>query len=165
MQKYQFHISLMAVHPPPTNVTAVQSGVTSLIVSWAAANGSTGYMIFYNSSGGHTGNVTVEDENTTSYNLTGLYNGQIYSASVSSILHYLQSIRVYANRVGLSKFTNDCVTEVDITLICSSRCSNPQQYSICIHWNICYNHHQFPSRFKHTVFHTEVGERYFSWVL
>ena len=155
----------MTVHPPPTNVTVVQSGLTSIIFSWSPASGSTGYMIFYNSRGGHTGNVSVEGQNTTSYTLTGLYNGQIYSLSISSILRDLQSIRVYANRVGLSKFINNCVTEVDTILISSSRCSNPQQYSICIHWNFCYNHHQFPSRFKHTFFHPEVGERYFSWVL
>ena len=103
----------MAVHPPPTDVTAVQSGVTSIIVSWAAVNGSTGYMIFYNSSGGHSSNVTVEDQNTTSYTLTGLYNGQIYSLFVSSMLRVLLSRRVFANTVGLSKFTNDCIAEVD----------------------------------------------------
>ena len=155
----------MAVHPPPTNVTAVQSGLTSILVSWTAANGSTGYMIFYNSSGGHRGNVIVEDQNTTSYTLTGLYNGQIYSLSVSSMSHALLSRRVFSNAVGLSKFTNDCITEVDTILISSSRSSNPQQYSIYIYWNICYNNHQFPSRFKHTVLHYEVAERYFSWVL
>ena len=95
-------------------MTAVQSGLTSIVVSWSPANGSTGYMIFYNSSGGHRGNVTVE-KSTTSHTLTGLYNGQIYTVSISSISRDLQSVRVYANTVGLSKFANDCVTEVDST--------------------------------------------------
>ena len=106
----------MTVYVPPTDVAAVQSGLTSIRVSWTPVDGSTGYMIFYNSTGGHSGNVIVE-ETTTSHTLTGLYNGQIYSLSVSSMSHDLLSIRVYANTVDLSKFTNNCVTEVIIIII------------------------------------------------
>ncbi|CAI8054763.1 Receptor-type tyrosine-protein phosphatase F, partial [Geodia barretti] len=63
---------------PPTGVTAVQDGPTSITVTWtppSPLDGITGYTISY-TGGGSSGSETVSGGDTNSYTLTGLTNGQ-----------------------------------------------------------------------------------------
>ena len=66
---------------PPTDVTAVQDGVTSIRVTWTPSSGATGYRIDY-SGGGSSDSVDVSGGDTNSYSLTGLTNGETYSISI-----------------------------------------------------------------------------------
>ena len=68
--------------PPPTDVTAVRSGPTSIRVTWAPPDpldGVTGYRIDY-TQGGTSDSITVDV--TNSHTLTGLTNGETYTISV-----------------------------------------------------------------------------------
>ncbi|CAI7990764.1 hypothetical protein GBAR_LOCUS543 [Geodia barretti] len=70
--------------PPPTGVTAVQDGPTSITVTWTPPSpleGTTGYRISY-----ATGSdVDIDGGSTNSYTLTGLTNGQTYTISIVAI--------------------------------------------------------------------------------
>ena len=57
---------------PPSGVTAVQTGPTSIRTPSSDA---TGYRIDYDSSGGDSGSVTVSGGSTDMETLTGLQNG------------------------------------------------------------------------------------------
>ena len=67
---------------PPSGVTAVQDGPTSIIVSWTPSSGATGYRISY-SGGGSSDSVTVGNTNT--HTLMGLTNGESYTISIAGI--------------------------------------------------------------------------------
>ena len=67
---------------PPTDVTAVQDGLTSIILSWTPSNEATGYRIYYNGSGGHSGFDDVNGGSTDTYNLSSLHNGHNYTLSI-----------------------------------------------------------------------------------
>ena len=72
---------------PPTNVTAVQDGATSILVSWTPPSplgDTTGYTISY-SGGGSSDSVTVDGGSTNSHTLTGLQNGLTYTISIASM--------------------------------------------------------------------------------
>ena len=62
-------------------MTAVQDGVTSILVTWTPSSGATGYRIDY-SGGGSSGSETVSGGATNSYTLTGLTNGGTYTISI-----------------------------------------------------------------------------------
>ena len=72
---------------PPTGLTAVQSGPTSILVSWTApASGGanvTGYRIF-NQTGGSVQSVDVEPT-ATSHTLTDLQSGATYNISIVTL--------------------------------------------------------------------------------
>ena len=66
---------------PPTGVTAVQTGPTSIRVTWTPPiplGDTTGYTIYYTNDSG-SGNVTVSGDMET---LTGLQNGDTYTISI-----------------------------------------------------------------------------------
>ena len=90
---------------PPSDVTAVQDGPTSIRVSWTPPSplgDTTGYRISY--TGG--GSVDVYGGNTNSHTLTGLTNGQTYTISImstSSSSGVLPSAPVSAGTVGLGR--------------------------------------------------------------
>ena len=68
--------------PPPTEVTAVRSGPTSIRVTWASPDpldGVTGYRIDY-TQGGTSDGITVDV--TNSHTLTDLTNGKTYTISI-----------------------------------------------------------------------------------
>ena len=85
----------MYFYSAPTNVAAVQESVNSVLVTWGPSSDAAGYKISYNSSGGDSGNVTLDDS-TTSHTLTGLQNGETYFISVEAISDTLPSVRVEA---------------------------------------------------------------------
>ena len=81
---------------PPTDVTAVQNGVTSIRVSWTPSSGATGYRIDY-SGGGSSDSVTVSGGDTNSHTLTGLTNGETYNISIVAISDHFFSDNVSAD--------------------------------------------------------------------
>ena len=87
---------------PPTDVTAVQEGPTSILVSWSPSTGATGYRIDYDSSGGHSGSETVSSGSTNTHTLTGLTNGDTYTVSIAATSGSVTSATVTADmNVGL----------------------------------------------------------------
>ena len=85
--------------PPPTGVTAVQDGPTSITVTWTPPDpldGTTGYTISYTGSGSEA----VSGGSTNSYTLIGLTNGQTYTISIVATSSGLSSAPVQAT-VGL----------------------------------------------------------------
>ena len=70
---------------PPSVVTAVQDGPTSIIVSWTPPSplgDTSGYRIYYTGAGGSSGSVDVDDGNTNSRTLMDLTNGDTYTISI-----------------------------------------------------------------------------------
>ena len=88
---------------PPSDVTAVQTGLTSITVTWTASSDATGYRIHYTSDS-DSGNVTVSGRETVTHTLTGLVNGESYVISVAATSDQLSSVAVAADAtVSLSK--------------------------------------------------------------
>ena len=86
---------------PPSDVTAVQDGPTSIILSWTPSSDATGYSIHYTSVS-DSGNKVVSDGSTETHTLTGLVNGETYTISVAAISDDLPSESVTAGMaVGL----------------------------------------------------------------
>ena len=81
---------------PPSDVTAVQDGPTSIIVSWTPSSDATGYRIHYTSVS-DSGNETVSDGSTETHTLTGLVNGETYNISVVATSDSLPSETVAAD--------------------------------------------------------------------
>ena len=76
--------------PPPTDVTAVQDGPTSITVTWTPPSplgDTTGYRISF--TGGS--DVDIDGGSTNSYTLTGLTNGQTYTISIVATSEHLFS--------------------------------------------------------------------------
>ena len=71
---------------PPSGVTAVQDGPTSIRVSWTPPSplgDTSGYRIYYTGAGGSSDSVDVDGGNTNSRTLTGLTNGETYTISIA----------------------------------------------------------------------------------
>ena len=66
-------------------MTAVQTGPTSITVSWSPSSDATGYRIDYDSSGGDSSSATVSSGSTDMETLTGLQNGDTYTISIVAI--------------------------------------------------------------------------------
>ena len=71
---------------PPSDVTAVQTGPTSIRVTWTPPiplDGITGYIIYYtNEDDSDSDSVTVSGGSTALETLTGLQNGDTYTISI-----------------------------------------------------------------------------------
>ena len=107
--KYTYHLSKLNPPgtPPPTDVAGVQSGPTSIRVTWTSPDpldGVTGYRIHYTTGGGSSGSQTVSGGNTMTHTLTGLTNGESYTISIVGTSSALPSLPVQTT-VGLGKFT------------------------------------------------------------
>ena len=79
----------------PSNLMAVQEGLTSVRVSWSPPSplGDTaGYRISY--SGGSSGSVDVNDGSTITHTLTGLENGASYTISIVAMSQHYFSGRL-----------------------------------------------------------------------
>ena len=91
--------------PPPTGVTAVQTGPTSIRVTWAPPDpldGVTGYRIDY-TQGGTSYSEPVVGGDTNSHTLTGLTNGETYTISIVATSMDLDSESASNIPVPLSK--------------------------------------------------------------
>ena len=98
---------MVYAHPigtePPTNVTAVQDGPTSILVSWSPSSDATGYRIQYVSEGSSS-SMNVSGGSINTYTLTGLTNGNIYSISIVATSDGISSETVTVDTsVGLGK--------------------------------------------------------------
>ena len=107
---------------PPSGVTAVQDGPTSIRVSWTESTDATGYGITY-TGGGSSDSVAVGDTNT--HTLMGLTNGETYTISIagrsSTSSTVLLSPPVSAGDVALGKSTNAvCMEPITHVLVCVS---------------------------------------------
>ena len=76
---------------PPSDVTAVQDGPTSIRVSWTPSSDATGYRIHYTSSRGYSGSEDVSGEHSDSHTLTGLVKEDTYTISIMATFHTLSS--------------------------------------------------------------------------
>ena len=94
----------------PTDLTAVQEGLTSIRVSWTPPTplgDTTGYRISY--SGGSNGSVDVSGGSTDNHTLTGLQNGTSYTISIVGTSEHLPSDRVdLPNSITLSEHSAVC---------------------------------------------------------
>ena len=76
---------LVLVATPPTDLTAVQSGPTSIRVSWTPPTplgDTTGYIIYYTNDD-NTDNVTINGGSITEqHTLMNLQNGNTYTISI-----------------------------------------------------------------------------------
>ena len=90
---------------PPTGVTAVQSGPTSVSVSWTAPTSGgpvTRYDIYYVANGGPS--TSGGSTNSTSYNLTNLQGGVQYNISVIAVGTSLPSLSANVTTLSESHF-------------------------------------------------------------
>ena len=88
-------ITSAPVASAPTNLMAVQDGLTSIRVSWSPPTllgNTTGYRISY--SGESSDSVDVSGGFTNKYLLTGLVMGTTYTISIEATSQYLSSERV-----------------------------------------------------------------------
>ena len=67
---------------PPSDVTAVQDGLTSIRVSWTPSSDATGYMIHYTRSRGDSASEDVSGGHSDSHTLTGLVKEDTYTISI-----------------------------------------------------------------------------------
>ena len=69
---------------PPTDLTAVQAGPTSIDVSWTpptSLGDTTGYIIYYTNDD-NTDSVVIDGGLNNEYTLTNLQNGDTYTISI-----------------------------------------------------------------------------------
>ena len=103
----------------PTNVMAVQEGLTNIRVSWSPPSplgDTTGYRIDYDDS---STSVTVDGGSTDNYLLTGLMNGDTYTISIVATSNNFPSESTDKTvNLGMSSY---CM----LTLICNA--------NTCIH--------------------------------
>ena len=111
----EFHHTVAS---PPSGVTAVQDGPTSIRVSWTPPSplgDTSGYRIYYNSAGGNSDSVAVDDGDTNTHTLMGLTNGETYTISIagrsSSTSTVLPSPPVSAGDVALGKSKKCAITQ------------------------------------------------------
>ena len=92
---------------PPSGAVAVQTGPTSIRVTWTPPSplgDTTGYRISYTGGGGSSDSVDVDGGNTNSHTLMGLTNGETYTISiVGTASSGIPSAPVEAGTVALSK--------------------------------------------------------------
>ena len=94
---------------PPSGVTTVRDGPTSIRVSWTPPSplgDTSGYRIYYTRAGGSSDSEGVDGGNTNSRTLMGLTNGETYTISIagrSSSSTVVPSPPVSAGDVALGK--------------------------------------------------------------
>ena len=91
------------VASPPTNLTAVQTGPTSIDVSWTPPTplgDTTGYIIYYTNDD-NTDSVDIDGGSTDEYTLSDLQNGDTYTISIIATSQHLPSDTVDGNSVIL----------------------------------------------------------------
>ena len=90
----------------PTNLQAVQEGLTGIQVSWippTPLRDTAGYRIYY--SGGSDGSVNVSGGFMDNHKLTGLLNGASYNISIiGTSEHFFSDHLHYPNSIPLSEF-------------------------------------------------------------
>ena len=103
---YTYNISYNVYSPGASPPSAVQTGPTSIDVSWTPPSplgDTTGYIIYYTNDDNTDGDsVVVSSGSTDQYTLTNLQNGDTYSISISGTSPHLPSEKISAtSTVGL----------------------------------------------------------------
>ena len=96
--RVDFYLYLCTVASPPSGVTAVQAGPTSIAVTWTASSDATGYRIHYTSDS-DSGSETVSDGSIETHTLTGLVNGETYTISMIATSRHFFSEAVAADTI------------------------------------------------------------------
>ena len=98
---YSFYTNV--VTDPPTNVAAMQIGLTSFAVSWTSPNPTpTGYVVFFEG-GDDEGSVMVDDGSATVVTVDGRVNNRQYSITMVAISLHLPSTVTSSETVMLCK--------------------------------------------------------------
>ena len=100
---------------PPSDVTVVQEGTTSIRVSWTLVSGATGYRVEYSGGDDTTGEETF-DGRATSLIITGLQNGLTYTISLVAISPNLPTSASIIRQVPLGEITDSVL----LLISCSS---------------------------------------------
>ena len=77
-------------------------GVDSTTLSWKPVPGATGYLIYYESSGGHSDTISITNGSASTHTLTGLQNGQNYTLSIAATSNHFPSENA-TTEIGLGK--------------------------------------------------------------
>ena len=93
---------------PPSDVTAVQEGPTSIRISWTLVSGATGYRVEY--SGGDDTEEESVSGSSTSLIITGLQNGLTYTISLVAISPNIPTSAPIIRQVPLGEITRLCST-------------------------------------------------------
>ena len=91
------------VASPPTDLTAVLAGPTSIDVSWTPPTplgDTTGYIIYYTNDD-NTDSVVIDGGSIDEYTLSDLQNGDTYTISIIATSQHLPSDTVDGNSVIL----------------------------------------------------------------
>ena len=75
----------------------VQDSLTSITVSWTPSTNATGYRIYYDNSGGHSGFEDVGGGSTDNHTLSDLQNGTTYTISIMATSYSPPSTLVELN--------------------------------------------------------------------
>ena len=103
-------VCVSSVASPPSDVKAVQAGPTSILVYWSPSSDAIGYRIYYDSSGGDSGNVAISNGYTNEYILSGLQNGYTYTISIAATSEHFSSDNVIVTvDYGKLKYVCLCV--------------------------------------------------------
>ena len=107
------YICYVLVASPPSDVTAIQVGPTSINVSWTPPTplgDTTGFIIYYTiTDSSRSGSVNVTDGSTNEHTLTNLQNGDTYKISMIATSQHFSSNTVDGNSVMLYPGMN-CMT-------------------------------------------------------
>ena len=115
------------VASPPSDVTAVQDGPTSIRVTWTASSDATGYRIHYTSDS-DSGSETVSDGSIETHTLTGLVNGETYTISMIAT-----SEQFFSETTAADTTVSLCKDSL-IASICTNnylQCMPPSSWSAC----------------------------------
>ena len=101
------HVSYICIPPvasAPTNLMAVQEGLTSIRVSWSPPTplgDTTGYRIYYTSTRNGSRSVDVSGGSQRNYLLTGLKNGDIFDISVVATPQHLMNFQLRKSEIEI----------------------------------------------------------------
>ena len=114
----------------PSNLMAVQEGLTNVSVSWSPPTplgDTTGYRISY--SGGSSGSVDVSDGSTSTRTLTGLMNGASYIISIVCTSLHLPSEVVEVD-IGLGeRYSSTYLSTCTCMHVCTYPCTCVHDYA------------------------------------
>ena len=79
------------VTSPLRDVSVVQNGSNSILLSWTPSSNATGYMVNYTSSCGTNNRQLIAGGSTNEYRVTDLKDGGIYTVSIVAISDGLPS--------------------------------------------------------------------------
>ena len=91
---------------PPSGVTAVQDGLTSITMTWTTSSDATGYRIYYSSSGGDSGLADISNGHSDHHTLSSLGREDTYTISIIATSQKLPASRPITVKVTLCEDYN-----------------------------------------------------------